>query len=450
MAVPRKLKSCFLFLVLWSLSMATGAQQSPGPTPSNAQLDQMTASIALYPDALLSQVLMASTYPADVAAAAEWSRAHPEASGDAAVKEVAGESWDPSVQSLAAFPSVLDLMGRQPQWVQELGDAFLAEPGKVMDSVQRLRARAKQAGALKSSPQQTVTSTQQAGREVVVIEPASPQVVYVPAYDPVTVYGAWPYPAYPPVYAPPPPGSAFLTGLAGGIGFGVGVAAVNSLWGNSNWGHGDVDINVNRYNNINDNRHLNVNGGQTAWQHNPANRGNVPYANAATRNQFDAQRQSAVANRGAAGNPAARPGAQANASRDAARTQAARTMQTRTGVSIGRAGGGAQAAAGNRTGGRSVTAGGAARNANGTARNTNTAGRATNYQSRQQADRSSARSQAHQTNRPSAFRDAGNGAATRQQLTRARPEGGGMRAGGEHGFTHAGPGRAGAGRHMGR
>jgi hypothetical protein len=173
------------------------------------------------------------------------------------------------VKSLAAFPSVMDMMGRQPQWVESVGDAFLAQPDDVMDSVQRLRVQAQKAGTLKSNEQQKVVTQQSGGTTIVQIEPASPQVVYVPSYNPTVVYGAWPYPAYPPAYYPPPPGSVFATSLVAGIGFGLGVAAVNSMWGGFNWGSHDVNINVNRYNNINVNQRLDVNRSNVNWQHNP-------------------------------------------------------------------------------------------------------------------------------------------------------------------------------------
>lgn len=265
----------------------------------NAQLDQLMAPVALYPDALLSQILMGATYPDDVAAAAKWSAAHTSESGDAAVKAVEAEPWDPSVKSLVAFPSVMDMMGRQPQWVKSVGDAFLAQPDAVMDSVQRLRTQAQKAGNLKSTPQQTVTSTTtDNNKTVVVIQPADPQVVYVPSYNPTVVYGAWAYPSYPPYYYPPPPGSVFATSLVAGIGFGLGVAAVNSMWGGVNWGHGDVDIDVNRYNNINVNQRINnAQGNNVSWQHNAANRGSTPYADSASRQKFDNQRQAGMQNR---------------------------------------------------------------------------------------------------------------------------------------------------------
>ncbi|MDM0110691.1 DUF3300 domain-containing protein [Variovorax sp. J22R133] len=280
----------------------TSAAPAPAPTGSTApaqggatfsveQIDQMMAPIALYPDSLLSQVLMAATYPADVADAAKWSKAHSDQSGDAAVKAVDSQPWDPSVKSLIAFPQVIQTMGDKPDWVQNLGDAFLADSKAVLDSAQRLRAKAQASGNLKSTEQQkvSVAPAQDAPQQsVITIEPANPQVVYVPTYNPTVVYGAWPYPAYPPYYWYPPamyypgyyPGAALATGIA----FGIGVAATAALWGNCNWGRGDVNINVNRYNSINTNRQLNAN--QTNFRHNAENRRGVPYRDGRSQQQF--------------------------------------------------------------------------------------------------------------------------------------------------------------------
>ncbi|MDM0047493.1 DUF3300 domain-containing protein [Variovorax sp. J22R115] len=265
---------------------AAGVPTAPAAdgTFNQAQIDQMMAPIALYPDSLLSQVLMASTYPADVADAAKWSKANPQQSGDAAVRAVENQPWDPSVKSLVAFPQVLQTMGEKPDWVQNLGDAFLASSKDVLDSAQRLRARARDSGNLKTTEQQTVTVQQ----EAITIEPANPQTVYVPLYNPTVVYGTWPYPAYPPYYWYPPamyypgyyPGAALATGIA----FGVGVAAVGALWGNCNWGGGDVNINTNRYNSINTNRQINAN--QNRFQHNAQNRRGVPYRDSRSQQQF--------------------------------------------------------------------------------------------------------------------------------------------------------------------
>ena len=195
------------------------------------------------------------------------------------------QPWDPSVQSLAAFPQILDMMGAQPDWVQKLGDAFLASSKDVLDSVQRLRQKAQQAGNLKSTEQQKVVVEQAAPQQTVIkIEPAQPETVYVPAYNPTVVYGAWPYPSYPPYYYPPPPYYYPGAALATGIAFGVGVAAVGAIWGGCNWGGGDVNINVNKYNTVNSNRQLNAN--QNNFEHNAANRRGVPYGDQASRDKF--------------------------------------------------------------------------------------------------------------------------------------------------------------------
>jgi len=261
------------------------APAAPAAAPaSKEQLEQLLAPIALYPDSLLSQVLMACTYPADVADAAKWVKAHPDNKGDSAVKAVQDQPWDPSVQSLAAFPQILDMMGAQPDWVQKTGDAFLASSKDVLDAVQRLRAKAQQAGNLKSTEQQNVIvekepTTQQT---IIKVEPAQPETVYVPAYNPSVVYGAWPYPSYPPYYYPPPPYYYPGAALASGIAFGIGVAAIGSIWGGCNWGGGDVNINVNKYNNINSNRQISNN----KFEHNSANRRGVPYGDQASRDKF--------------------------------------------------------------------------------------------------------------------------------------------------------------------
>ena len=324
-----------LFCLGLAVCLPAGAQTKL----TNAQLDQLMAPVALYPDSLLSQILMGATYPDDVAAAAKWSAAHTSESGDQAAKAVEGETWDPSVKSLVAFPSVMDMMGREPKWVKSVGDAFLAQPEAVMDSVQRLRAQAQKAGNLKSTPQQTVSTSTANDKTVVVIEPADPQVVYVPSYNPTVVYGAWAYPSYPPYYYPPPPGSMFASSLVAGIGFGLGVAAINSMWGDVNWGHGDIDIDVNRYNNVNVNNRIdrnNVNNQRATWQHNAANRGNTPYADQASRQRFDSQRQAGLQNRSQGAGQAGRTpgGAPAAGSRDAARDRAAQSFEGRTGQPV--------------------------------------------------------------------------------------------------------------------
>jgi len=273
------------------------AQQaaSSATTFNKEQLEQLVAPIALYPDSLLSQVLMAATYPADVAEAAKWSKANKDQKGDAAVKAVQTQPWDPAVQALAAFPQVLQPMGDKPDWVQNLGDAFLADSKGVLDAVQRLRTKAQAAGNLKSTEQQKVSTTTQADQQVIVIEPAAPDVIYVPAYDPNYVYGAWPYPYYPPYYWTPYP--YYYPGYYPGAAFAAGVfwgAAIGSImWGNCNWGGGDINIDIDRFNNIN--RVNPLDRGQNKFQHNAANRKGVPYRDQATRERFDKGRGGAEA-----------------------------------------------------------------------------------------------------------------------------------------------------------
>ena len=253
-----------------ALVQATSAQ------PFNAeQLDALLASIALYPDELLTQLLMASTFPLEVVAAARWVEdpAHKSLTGDALVKALEVEPWDPSVKSLVPFPVVLATLNNNLPWLQQLGYAFATQQAAVFASIQRLRQRAQASGHLQSSPQQVVSTQKvtvepsgggapagggQIGtqHEVIVIQPAQTDTVYVPSYDPGTVYGDWPYASYPPYYAPPPTGYYFGTALATGLAFAAGAAVVGGLWGWARpaWGGGYANINANRWNNINVNR----------------------------------------------------------------------------------------------------------------------------------------------------------------------------------------------------
>ncbi|MET0352199.1 MAG: DUF3300 domain-containing protein, partial [Rhizobacter sp.] len=286
-------------VLLAALAVPWGPALAQDPKPfTDAELDQMLAPIALYPDSLLSQVLMASTYPADVKDAAAWSKAHPDAKGDAAVKQVESQPWEPAVQSLVAFPQVLVMMSGQPDQVQKLGDAFLADPGRVMDRVQFLRKKAQDAGNLKTTTEQKVSTTTAESKQVIVIEPAQPQNVYVPVYQPTVVYGPWMYPAYPPTYWPPPPayypGAAFAAGVVWGAAV-VGVS--NALWGGFGWGHNDVNINVNRYNNINVNRPITNNN--NTFVHNADRRRDVPYRDSRSREQFGQTQRTGASERNA-------------------------------------------------------------------------------------------------------------------------------------------------------
>jgi hypothetical protein len=177
-------------------AVPAAAAPQEAPTFSQAELDQMLAPIALFPDALLAQVLVASTYPLEVVAAARWSAAHPDLEGQAAVKAVADKHWDPSVKSLVAFPTVLARMDQDLDWLNRLGNAFLLQEEQVTATIQRLRHKADAAGSLTSLDRVRVHRE----REVIYIEPASPRVIYVPYYHSTVIYGDWWWPAYPPVY----------------------------------------------------------------------------------------------------------------------------------------------------------------------------------------------------------------------------------------------------------
>jgi hypothetical protein len=217
-----------------------------------AQLDALLAPIALYPDQLLTQMLMASTYPLQVVAASRWlaEGSNKELKGDALEKALQSQNWDASVKSIVAFPQVLAMLNDHLDWTQQLGYAMANQQAAVLDSIQRLRLQAQKAGNLKTTEQQRVEVRE---NNIVYIEPADPQVVYVPTYQPSEVYGEWPYPETPPVYYPPPaayyPGYAYGAGLA----FAAGVAITAGLWGwaRAGWGTGNININRSAYGSIN-------------------------------------------------------------------------------------------------------------------------------------------------------------------------------------------------------
>jgi hypothetical protein len=245
----------------------------PSAPLSQEQQEQLVAPIALYPDSLIAQILMASTYPLEIVQAARWSKQHPGVKSVQLEAAMQQQPWDPSVKSLTAFPQVITMMSDKLDWTQRLGDAFLGQQKDVLDAVQRLRAKAQAAGNLTSSSEQKVIVQQQ----VIVIQPTDPQVVYVPTYNPVVVYGAWPYPAYQPYYWYPPG----YVAAAGIISFGIGVAVGSALWGNCNWHGGDITINHNVYNNFNK---TNIQGGN--WNHNPEHRKGIAYRDQATAQKF--------------------------------------------------------------------------------------------------------------------------------------------------------------------
>jgi len=307
-----------LVLLVVGLGAPSFAQQSNAPASSGdaqpifkpEELDSLVAPVALYPDDLLAMVLMASTYPIEVVEAERWVKDPNNAKlkGDQLAKALEAQDWDPSVKSLTQFPDVLDQMSKQLGWTQKLGDAFLAQQKDVMAAVQRLRQKAEESGGLKTTDQQKVTteattaadgSTQQ----TIIIEPANPQVIYVPSYNPAVVYGGWPYPTYPPAYFPPPPGYAFGSGALLGFGLGIAVGGAIWGWGNCNWGGGDVNINASKYNNINVNKPK-ISGDR--WQHDPSHRKGVAYRDQRSKQKFGQSRPGAADRQQFRGREAAR------------------------------------------------------------------------------------------------------------------------------------------------
>ncbi|WP_227746844.1 DUF3300 domain-containing protein [Paraburkholderia franconis] len=291
-----------------AVNTAPSGPAQPGPAPSGPvasgpapfkpeEIEALVAPIALYPDSMLAQVLMASTYPLEIVHAARWVKANPNVKGDAAVKAVENQPWDTSVKSLVAFPQILEPMSDKLDWTQKLGDAFLAQQKDVFAAVQRLRAHAKESGNLKSNEQQNVIVEQApagGGQTIVKIEPANPQVIYVPAYDPTVVYGAWSYPAYPPYYWPPYP--AYYPGYypGAGLAFGIGLLAAGAIFAdcNSCWGGDDVNINVDKARNVDRNFDSSKfkNGERNGrWQHDASHRQGVAYRDNATRDKFAGQ-----------------------------------------------------------------------------------------------------------------------------------------------------------------
>jgi hypothetical protein len=255
----------------------------------NEQLDSLVAPIALYPDPLLSQTLVACTYPLEIVQLQQWLDQNKGLKDKALTDAVTKQNWDPSVQAMATFPTLVKQLADNIAWTDNLGNAFLAQQSDVMDAVQRMRAKAMQKGALQSSEQQTVETKVVESKTVIVVEPASPEVVYVPSYDPYAIWGS-PYYPYPPVAYPYAPTGGRL--LAFGAGIAIGAAWGNGGWGwNTGWGGGNNNININRNNNfVNNYNRTNAGnrygGANNNWQHNPQHRGGAPYGNRATAQQY--------------------------------------------------------------------------------------------------------------------------------------------------------------------
>ncbi|HZQ60764.1 MAG TPA: DUF3300 domain-containing protein, partial [Casimicrobiaceae bacterium] len=215
---------------------------APAASFSQEQLDALLAPVALYPDQLLAQVLMAATFPLDVVEAARFVQQNPNLKGAALDNALGSKPWDPSVLSLAAFPQVLQMMNERLDWTRQLGDAFLADQDRVMQTVQDLRQRAQAAGNLTDTPQQHVVVEDRA----IYIEPAQPDVVYVPYYNPTVVYGSWWAPAYVPFYWRP----ATIAVVGGVIGFSTAYYITHNHWGwaRPDWRSRHIAIDFNRGN----------------------------------------------------------------------------------------------------------------------------------------------------------------------------------------------------------
>jgi hypothetical protein len=392
------------------LAPRAGAFQEPATPPTQAdasaaakfsaeQLEQIAAPIALYPDKVLAQVLMASTYPLEVVEAARWVDKNPKLTGESLETALKDQDWDPSVKALCSFAPALKKMNEDLDWTQDLGDAFLgdaflAQREELMDAIQRMRAKAKESGNLETTKEQTVT---QEG-STIIVESSSPDVVYVPSYSPTVVYGGWapPYSYYPPMYVAPPPGYAAMS-------FTVGMAWGAAIWGDCDWNSSDVDIDIDQHNEFNNRTDRNPErnrvdsrggGNRSSFQHNPEHRRGVNYKDSTT-----AQRVGAT-------------GAGGRVSRDQARGYSS--------GATGRTGSAAEASAGRRTTGSTGS----------TSRGTTGSTASSRGSSASRSSSRSSSSALSGSSSPSMDRAASSRGASSRGSAGARSAGGGARMGG--------------------
>jgi hypothetical protein len=291
-----------------------GVPPAPGGAPpaeqllSPPQLEDLVAPIALYPDNLLSQILVASTYPLEVVEAQQWLQQNRNLAGQKLVDAAQKQNWDPSIQALVVFPDVLARLNQDIRWTTDLGNAFLAQQPDVMAAVQQLRARAQANGKLRSGPQENVTTQNQNGQSAIQIMPPDPGTVYVPNYNPEWVWGPPPYGYYPPLLYPPlGVGFGFFPGIDLGFYFGGGWG----LWGGFGWGWGPnwfgggIFLNAGFFHRFGFRDFHPGFGGSNVWAHDPGHRLGVPYANRAVASRFGGAA-------GARGNAAFRGGAEAS------------------------------------------------------------------------------------------------------------------------------------------
>ncbi len=306
------------------------------------ELEQMVAPIALYPDQLLAQVLMASTYPLEVVQADRWAQQNKSMKGDDLKNGLSQQSWDDSVKALASTPDVLSTMSTNLDWTQKLGDAVLAQQDGVMDAIQRLRSKAYDNKSLTSNEQQTIALQEEAGDQNIIIQSAAPDTVYVPYYNPTAVYGDWDYPDYPPVYYPPPPAYGVGAGFVAGIVF-AGAAGVFDDWWDDDfdWGDNDIDVDINDSFNRTDvdrrTQRPGQEGGGQKWKHNPDHRHGVKYANNDVAKKFKPQqdRRQARPSQGGTGEYRGRELSSRNIQQDLAQRAPAQTPRNLQGGGTG-------------------------------------------------------------------------------------------------------------------
>jgi hypothetical protein len=279
------LGTALIIIAMLAMSPGIPAQDSGEQEQSEAfkkeELTQMLAPIALYPDSLIAQILMASTYPLEIVEAERWLRQNKQLKGDALNNALQEKTWDPSVKSLCHFPDVLFAMSEKLDQTRKLGDAFLSQEDDVMNTIQELRHKAREQGNLNTTEEQKVVVEQ----EIIRIEPATPQVVYVPVYDPLYVYGPWWYPSYPPYYWYYPPGFVYTSGY---IYFGpprvfAGVGLFSWTWFDWHVHHIHVDRHkTRRFHKYRFKRDLD----RPFWRHNPRHRRGVAYRDRRTSERF--------------------------------------------------------------------------------------------------------------------------------------------------------------------
>jgi hypothetical protein len=245
------------------------------------ELTQMLAPIALYPDSLIAEILMASTYPIEVVEAERWVRQNKDLKGDKLNEALQDKPWDSSVKALCHFPDVLYSMSGNLELTTRLGDAFLSQQEDVMDTIQELRRKAQEQGNLKTTKEQEVIVE----KEAIKIEPANPEVIYVPVYDPFYVYGPWWYPAYPPYYWYYPPRAIIASGFIG-FGYGIFIGLGISSWCWFDWHHHHIYVDIHKKRHINRFYRAKRDSDRHVWRHAPYHRRSVAYRDRVTSQRF--------------------------------------------------------------------------------------------------------------------------------------------------------------------